>query len=372
MTLRLEYLDEGQRDLWDQSVVKFAQAHPLHAYGWGRVRRIDGWQPCYLVTKENDAITGMIMILVKRIPCTGLSIMYAPKGPLWDPSRRDVLRTLLAGVREEGRRRRAIFVRIDPNLPEGMFDEESDPFVQEGFMHLEHRWTFWNSPRDVYRVDLTKARNEEELFRTIEHSARKSVRKSQKEGVAIRPAENEDELRRFYEIFSNISVEKGFMCRRYEYQLALWREFVERGHGRLFLGIYREEIIGGAICLMFGGKCLGMHMGTISEYAKLQTHSAYIWAVLSWAKQTGCSWFSFRGVGTTSTQENFKKKFHPQEVALAGYYDLPFRPLLYRIFSCLEFQFLPRAWRSLMQLRRGYTRCVNKFKISKSAVAQAN
>ncbi|KJS03129.1 MAG: hypothetical protein VR65_02490 [Desulfobulbaceae bacterium BRH_c16a] len=367
MTLHVLKIDEGERDLWDQAVITFAHAHPLNAYGWGRVREIDGWKPSYFVAKEGDTVKGMIMVLTKKIPWTGLSIMYAPKGPLCDPSDQNTLNALLTKVRQEGRKKRTIFIRIDPNLAEENVSTGNDPFINEGFIHLEHRWSFWNSPRDVYRIDLTKARNEDELFKTIDHSARKSVRKAQKEGVTIRPAENPGDLKKFYEIFSNVSVEKGFMCRKLKYQEALWSEYIEKGNGQLFLGIYQGEVIGGAICLVFGGKCLGMHMGTASEFMKLQTHSGYVWESLKWAQQLGCSWYSFRGVGTTPAQESFKRKFRPQIVALVGYYDLPFRPLLYRVFYCAEFKVLPMIWRTLMRVRRGYTRFLEAGKTKKLA-----
>jgi len=82
------------------------------------------------------------------------------------------------------------FLRIDPNIPENMFLSDSDPFVKEGFVHLEHRWTFWNSPRDVYRIDLTKVKSEEEFFNRLDRDTRRCVRKASKEGVTIRPAQS--------------------------------------------------------------------------------------------------------------------------------------------------------------------------------------
>lgn len=329
-------------------------SHPLNAFGWGKVRCVDGWDPTYYVATKNDVVTGMMMVLSKQIPCTGLSIVYAPKGPVWDGTDQESLEKLLEKVREESRKKRAIFIRIDPNLPEDRYLPGDDPFEKEGFKHLEHRWSFWNSPRDVYRIDLGEVRDENELFNSIDRDARRCVRKAQNEGVTIRAAESLGELQEFYEIFSSFSVDKGFMCRKPEYQEALWKEYIERGNGRLFLAVYQEESIGGLICLKFGNRCLAMHMGTPYKYQKLQTYYLYVWESIKWAKQNGCKWYSFRGVGTTPTQESFKRKFGPRVVALAGYYDLPIRPLLYRLFSLCEFEILPRVWHTLMKIRQAY------------------
>ena len=372
MTLRVVDIADEERDLWDQAVVAFPHAHPLNAYGWGKVRAIDGWQPFYYVAREGDAIKGMIMVLVKKVPWTGLSIMYAPKGPLCAPDDLDTLKGLLKVIREKAKEKGVIFLRIDPNIDEDYFREKVDPFVDEGFIQLEHRWSFWNSPRDVYRIELSHISTEEELFMSINRDARRCVRNAQKEGVTIRPAETIEELRRFYDIFRDFSVEKGFLCRQLQYQEILWHEYIATGNGRLFLAIYGGQIIGGLLCILFAGKCLAMHMGTPALYNKLQTNYSYVWESIRWAKERGCSWYSFRGVGTTPTQESFKRKFHPQAVALVGYYDLPFRPLLYRIFYGVEFKILPLTWRTLMRLRKSYARFVDKVKIEKLAPAQAD
>ena len=132
--------------------------------------------------------------------------------------------------------------------------------------------------------------------------------------------------------------------------------FIAKGNGRLFLAIYQEKIIGGLICLIFGQKCLAMHMGALYQYQKLQTYYAYVWESIRWAKEMNCSWYSFRGVGTTPTQESFKRKFQPQAVALAGYYDLPLNPLLYRMSYWCEFDVLPRIWRKLMNCQENIQR----------------
>jgi len=355
-------IQEHERDYWDMEIARFEIAHPLNAFGWGSVRSIDGWSPTYLLAQRDGVVSGGVMVLTKSIPLTGLSIMYAPRGPVWDVSDEQTLKALMQRIMKEARKRRAIFLRIDPNVLEDTVVENGDPFAKEGFIHLEHRWTFWNTPRDVYRIDLTKAHSEDDLFKTLDRDARRCVRKASKEGVEIRPAQSLQELSIFYEIFKEFSVKKGFMSRGEEYQKSLWKEYISRGRGRLFLAVYQERIIGGLICLLFAGKCLAMHMGTPYKYQKLQTYYAYLWESIKWAKENGCHWYSFRGVGTTPTQERFKKKFGPEVVPLAGYYDLPFYPPLYRLFYTGEFELLPRMWTALIELRKMYNRVTGRIK----------
>ncbi|RPI73464.1 MAG: peptidoglycan bridge formation glycyltransferase FemA/FemB family protein, partial [Desulfobacteraceae bacterium] len=316
--LTVREIDASQREYWDREVAQFENVHPLNAFGWGQVRAVDGWSPAYYMAKRGQTVTGAIMVLTKQIPFCGLSIMYAPRGPVFRPSDRQTLKVLLDRIRTEARKNRAIFFRIDPHLREGEIPERADPFVQAGLLHLKHRWSYWNTPRDVYRIDLTQARNEEELFLLLNNDARRCVRKSRKDGLVIRAAESLDELKEFYAVYSEFTIKKGFMSRGFLYQRALWDEFISRGRGRLFLAVCEGKIIGGIINLMFGRKCLDMHMGTPYQYRKLQSPYAYVWESIKWAKENGCFWYSFRGVGATPSQEFFKRKFSPEVIALAG------------------------------------------------------
>jgi peptidoglycan pentaglycine glycine transferase (the first glycine) len=345
-------IDEARRGLWDFEIAKFENAHPLNAYGWGKVRAIDGWSPTYLIANRGSSVVGAVMLLTKPIGLTGFSVMYAPRGPLFDLRDIETLKALLYRVRIQAKRSHSIFLRIDPNIPEVELLKADDPFIPEGFVHLIHRWTFWSAPRDVYRIDLTKFASEGDIFRSLHSKARTSIRKAHKQGLIIASATEERDLAKFYSIFRRHTVEKGFMSRGYEYQKALWDEFIIKGNGRLFLALHNGEIVGGAIRLLFGRKCLSMHIAVPYSSHHLRANDALVWESIRWAKENGCKWFSFRGVGATPTQEQFKRKFGPEVVSLVGYYDLPFHPVLYRLFSFAEFEILPRVWSTLMRARR--------------------
>jgi peptidoglycan pentaglycine glycine transferase (the first glycine) len=352
--VKVREISDSEKEYWDMEIARFQFVHPLNAYAWGQVRSIDQWIPRYLVAERSGNFCGAMMILMKRIPLTPFSIFYSPKGPVWDYKDNETLTHLIVKVKEVAEEERAIFLRIDPNIPEGFMKDREDKLSAMGFIHLDNRWTFWNSPRDVSRIDLTKVNNAEEYFNLLDRDTRRCIRKASKEGVVIEPAISEEELKIFYNIFKEFTVTKKFMSRDYEYQRSLWNTFIVNDMGRLFLAKYQGEIIGGLICIMFGSKYLAMHMGTPYKFQKLQTYYAYVWESIRWAKENGCSWYSFRGVGTTPSQEYFKRKFLPEVVSLIGYYDYPFSPSLYRLFYFGEFWLLPRAWPVLIRARKAY------------------
>jgi lipid II:glycine glycyltransferase (peptidoglycan interpeptide bridge formation enzyme) len=149
----------------------------------------------------------------------------------------------------------------------------------------------------------------------------------------------------FYQVFHDFAEQKGFMVRNCQYQEALWREYISRGKGRLFLSIYNGKIIGGEICLLFGRKCLEMHRGVHYKFHKMRINEALVWEGIRWAKANGCFWYSLRGAGLTQSHDSFKQKFGSELVSLAGYYDFVFLSFFYRIFYFIEFSILPKAWR---------------------------
>lgn len=359
-------VDENQREYWDKEISTFNQVHPLNAFGWGKVREIDGWKPKYLIAKREDVVSGAVMLLTKPIPLTGLSIMYAPRGPVLNIRDRETLDALLDRIRIEAKKWHAIFLRIDPNITEKAIRiNGKDPFLDGGFTRLDHRWSFWNAPSDVSRIDLTRFSTESDLFQSIKQKGRTSIRKAWKQGVVVKAATEEKELRKFYSIFREFTVEKGFMARGYEYQRALWDEFITRGYGKLFLAFHNGEIIGGAIRLLFGSKCLAMHRAVPYAYHHLRVNDALTWEGIRWAKEKGCKWFSFRAMGNTTAQEKFKEKFGPEKVFLAGYYDLPFHAKLYRLIYTVEYGILPKIWNMLMKFRKLYTNASSFLDLTK-------
>ncbi|MDP2644069.1 MAG: peptidoglycan bridge formation glycyltransferase FemA/FemB family protein [Desulfobacterales bacterium] len=360
----IEQMDVCNRDYWDQEIVKFKTVHPLNAYGWGKVRAIDGWTAICLMAKKDGVVTGAAMVLTKSIPLTPFSIMYIPRGPVFDLSDRETLKALLVKIRSEARQKNAIFLRIDPNTPENDISGKVDPFVNEGFIHLGNRWTDWNAPKDVFRTDLTKGETEEQLFQLIHPKARSGVRKARKEGIAIRQAKTDDEVREFYRVFKEFAIGKGFLYRGFDYQQAIWEEFVKRKLGVLFLSGHDENIVGGMLCLTFGKICLEMHRGVFSQYQKLRVNEALVWEGIRWAKENQCDWYCQRGIGSLALRK-FKEKFNPDLVSLAGYYDLVYSPLLYAVFNKIEFGLIPKLLPGLKKIRKVYMACLGRLGINR-------
>jgi len=354
-------ITEAEKEYWNQGVRALALADPLNAFEWGMVRSADGWNPIYLCAERSGRFCGAMMILRKKLPLAPFTILYAQEMPVWDYDDDETLSALIDAAIAIGKRENAIFLRINPSIPEAMMGGENDKFVPLGFRHLEHRWSFWNSPRDVARVDLTVFDSPQHFFERLPKNTRGASRKARREGVVIEPAATKTDLAQFYEMFRQFSLERNFMVRDYAYQEKLWDTYLQQGMGRLLVARYQGRVIGGSLDLMFAGKCLGMHGGSLHAYRGLGVDDAVNSEVIMWAKEQGCTWYSFRGLGSTPSQEAYKRKFMISVVPLVGYYDLPFKPVLYRLFLWAEFTLLPFSWPLLIRVRRLASRAMKSF-----------
>jgi lipid II:glycine glycyltransferase (peptidoglycan interpeptide bridge formation enzyme) len=349
---KVRELTEAEREYWNEGIQRFAIADPLNAFEWGMVRSTDGWTPIYLCAERDGRFCGGMMILKKRLPLTPFTILYAQEMPVWEFDDDETLSALVDAAMAIGKRERAIFLRINPSVPESMMGTRDDKFTALGFVHLKQRWSFWNSPRDVARVDLTAFETPQNFFDRLPKNTRAATRKARREGVVITPAAAKAELQEFYEMFRQFSIERNFMVRDFAYQEKLWDTYLRNGMGRLLIARYQGKVIGGSLDLTFAGKCLGMHGGSLYAHRGLGIDDAVNSEVIMWAKGQGCSWYSFRGLGSTPTQEAYKRKFMIDVVSLVGYYDLPFKRLLYRLFYWAEFTLLPFSWPLIIRVRK--------------------
>jgi lipid II:glycine glycyltransferase (peptidoglycan interpeptide bridge formation enzyme) len=160
------------------------------------------------------------------------------------------------------------------------------------------------------------------------------------------------------------------MVRDFAYQEKLWDTYLRNGMGRLLIARYQGKVIGGSLDLTFAGKCLGMHGGSLYAHRRLGVDDAVNSEVIMWAKERGCSWYSFRGLGSTPSQEAYKRKFMIDAVPLVGYYDLPFKPLLYRLFYWAEFTLLPFSWPLIMRVRKLASQVLNRAVQAVEAASQ--
>jgi CelD/BcsL family acetyltransferase involved in cellulose biosynthesis len=84
------------------------------------------------------------------------------------------------------------------------------------------------------------------LWRGMHDSKHRAIKKSQREGLTVRVAQSEQELRTFFEMHLKIRKYKlGLLAQPFRFFQNIWRHFVEAEHGFLLLALYQDRIIAG-------------------------------------------------------------------------------------------------------------------------------
>ncbi len=94
--------------------------------------------------------------------------------------------------------------------------------------------------------------------------------------------------------------------------------------------------------------------GASEQARKLRAGTAAHWALIRWAQEAGCEALDWGGAGTGLPPRRespgygiyeFKRGFGCSVTRLLGYYDLVFRPRLYRAVRLMETRWAPALWR---------------------------
>lgn len=356
MQLRYREIDSAERERYNEFVSFAPKGHILQSYEWGEVKAATGWEPIRLVVEDGDTIVASLSILKRRLPVLKHSIFYAPRGPVGDIRDRRVMSFLFQATREVARRHRAIFLKLDSDVPVG--DDEFRQFLlQQGFCSARSEEGFEGvQPRFVFRMDIHSS--QDELFNNLAGKTRYNLRLAQKRGVVLKEPVTKADLPVFYQVLLETAKRDRFLIRNYSYFETMWDCLVEKGLGRIFLAEYEGKVIAGTLALIFGDKVWYLYGASSNNYRNVMPNYLLQWAMISWAKERGCTLYDFRGVPGNLEEDNplyglyrFKKGFGGVYTEFIGEFDLVYDPFLYWSWNWAE-PLYQQSVRGMINLKR--------------------
>jgi lipid II:glycine glycyltransferase (peptidoglycan interpeptide bridge formation enzyme) len=252
------------------------------------------------------------------------------------------------------RQTRAVFLRCSPGVV-GDDERLGAALVRRGFVRLPDEWTLWNAPRVVMALDLRPG--EAELKRAMRESTRRSLTRVQANGGRVDRDVSEAAVARLHRLLVAAGRRKNYPVRDLGFFQALRRQYLGDDRGYLALACHGDRDLAGVLAVRFGRRAhlLYAAIDGDSEPARtLRAGTAVHWALIRWAKAAGCEALDWGASGTgfpPRPESNgygiyeFKRGFGCSIVHLSGYYDLVFRPGLYRAFRWMETRCAPALWR---------------------------
>ncbi len=347
----------GQRQRWDSFVAAHPAGHLLQSYAWGEFKRQHQWPAMRVIITEpgRELPLAGAQILFRQM--AGLSVAYIPKGPVIDWTDRSLVEALLTTLKQVTRRRRAIYLKLEPNQPD-------DPAFST---QLETRYNFRPStetvqPRSTIRVDLN---GEPALWlERMKSKTRYNIKLAERRGVKCRMADpaNPADFAGFYNLMETTGQRDSFGIHSADYYKDVWQTFYNSppgsGSGALWLAEFEGKVVGGVMVFAFGREAAYLYGASSDESRREMPTYLLQWKAMQWAKAQGSTSYDFWGIpdevgegqepveNDGLEQKNvrdglwgvyrFKQGFGGEVVRYAGSYDLVYNRAMYLLWQRMQ------------------------------------
>lgn len=356
---------EADHNAWNRFVGHVPEGDVLQVWEWGGVKSAD-WSPIRLGLFRGDELAGGVSLLRRKLPLVG-NFYYAPRGPLLaDWTDEAALSALLAAIRTRAGKDQAAFLKIDPAVPFERTDVTA-LLVKHGFVppaDFDVQGFGGTQPRCVMQLDLA-GRSEADLLASFKPQVRRNIKLAmEKHSVEILTDLKRDDLVVFNELMQVTGARNGFRPRPLSYFQTLWDNLVPAGMAKLFMTRYEDQILSGALCFIIGDKAWYVYGESSNEHRNVMPNYAMQWAMIRWARESGCSWYDFRGVSPRRRQEGeaaaeiekedhlqglnrFKEGFGTRYVEYIGEFDLVYNKTAYWVYTTGK----PKAQKLVLKLK---------------------
>ena len=225
------------------------KSHFLQSLAWGEFAKAKkNLTPYYLgLVNDEEKIVGATLLLEKKLPLN-LCYFYAPRGFVLDYNKKEIVRTMTSKIKEFAKSKRAIFVKIDPDIiktsfnylneenPNKNFDEIFNTLKACGFKHQGFTKNFETmQPRYTFRIDLEQ--DLEVIESHFSKTTKQRIAKAKKLDTEV-VIGTKDDLDEFYHLMTLTENRKDFISYNKDYYETLYEIFNSNKHSKatLFLG----------------------------------------------------------------------------------------------------------------------------------------
>jgi len=353
---------------WNSHLASLPEPHLLQTFEWGQVKSSFGWKAIYKSWQNDQGKSvATALILQRAIQILGfaakLQIMYIPKGPILDwndiPLRRRVLKDLSEFAKKQG----VIFLKIDPNVLigtgiRGKPDAQECQLGQDVSVDLSSNGWYFSKEQiqfcNTVLVDLTPS--EQELQAQMKQKTRYNINLARRKGVNVHFGTHAD-IRLLYRMYAETSLRDNFIIREEQYYRRVWEVFFNKTNSPPVDKEYTIPIaepliaevdgkpVAALVLFRFAHKAWYLYgMSSDIHREKMPNHLLQ-WEAMRRAKQTGCTFYDLWGAPDRFDEVDpmwgvyrFKEGFGGYVARTIGAWDLPVKPLLYRLYT----QTLPR------------------------------
>lgn len=235
----MEFVELSEKDF-----DKFASKHLYNNFyqtsSWGHLKETNNWKMHLLGVKDNNKIIAATLLLEKKTPIK-YNMFYAPRGYLIDYDNYEVLRFFTENIKKYAKKRKGIFIKIDPYIlyqerdinGDIVKDGKNNKNAFENLKKLNYKHFGFNimqdtlQPRWIFVTD-TKGENIDSIMKNMDPKTRQILHKCEKLGIYTREI-SYDELPLFKDIMEKTGERRDFLDRPLSYYQEMYKHLHDKG-----------------------------------------------------------------------------------------------------------------------------------------------
>jgi lipid II:glycine glycyltransferase (peptidoglycan interpeptide bridge formation enzyme) len=292
--------------VWNHALLSLPNPHVLQTWSWGQFKARHGWLSTPLLFEEEGCTVAAALVLQRRISRLPVSVLYVPRGPALNWMDTQLAGRVLEALGQLARQRRALFVKIDPDIyyPDDVPGFSPRPACGPEIAQLleDQGWRFSAEQiqfRNTVLLDLHPS--EEELLADMKQKTRYNVRLAARRGVRIRAIDAKDlagldqALELFYRLYAETAQRDGFVIRPPDYYYDVWATFLSEGLAFLLLADFEGETVAGIMLFTFGPTAWYMYGASSDRHRKQMPNYLLQWEAIRRAQAAGSTLYDMWG-----------------------------------------------------------------------------
>ena len=335
---------------WNQSILEYPESHVFQTTEWSEIKVKYGWSPLPFEWKLASGRTARGQALERTVSLLpgilSARVMYVPRGPLGCWNSPEDADEVLTGLEKLATTRKAIFIKIDPEIisgrgiPEGS-ENSGQPFWEDIQRALTTRgWVFSREQvqfRNSMWIDLK--RDDMDILAGMKQKTRYNIKLSEKKGVMIRQGTAKD-LETLFQLYARTSLRDGFTIRGEQYYLDVWMKFMDAGMATPLIAEFENKVLAGLFLFHFGKKAWYLYGMSSDEHRELMPNYGLQWEAIRLSKSLGCEIYDLWGAPDDFTGEDrmegvfrFKQGLGGEVIRLIGAWDYPVNSDYYSFYT---------------------------------------
>ncbi len=319
----------AERELWNGFVAGAPNPHVLQTWEWAEFKAAYGWQPIRLLFYRGRGVAACASILKRAVG--PVSMCYVPKGPVLDYADQSLADAVLEAVVDAARKHRAIYVKIDPDIPAEQ-EAARETLRRHGFRPGE------NIQRpNTMMLDISGS--EEDILGRMKPKWRYNIRLAEKKGVETVQA-GPDGFPEFYRVYKETGERDYFIVRPYDYCRLEWQTFLDADMASFWLAKYEGQTLAGIMPFALGRRMWYFFGASSSLHRNLMPNHLLQWRAIQWGRSKGCTEYDMWGIPDVLEEGQplwgvylFKQGFGAEVTRWAGAHDCVLQPALYALWT---------------------------------------